>query len=130
MLLFDSRTCRGDRRCERGGGNIKQAFPKTLCLLLAYTFSHTHLISPFLFQVGMVSALPHLVMTIIVPIGGQLADYLRIHNLMSTTNVRKLMNCGGESVRQKKDRDVDSSHVTWTQATNLIIQTRLEKKKY
>ena len=44
----------------------------------------------------MVSALPHLVMTIIVPIGGQLADYLRTHNLMSTTNVRKMMNCGGE----------------------------------
>ncbi|TRY59805.1 hypothetical protein DNTS_035234 [Danionella cerebrum] len=46
-------------------------------------------------KVGMVSALPHLVMTIIVPIGGQLADYLRTHNLMTTTNVRKLMNCGG-----------------------------------
>lgn len=49
----------------------------------------------------MVSALPHLVMTIIVPIGGQLADYLRTHNLMSTTNVRKLMNCGGESIKHK-----------------------------
>lgn len=47
-------------------------------------------------QVGLVSALPHLVMTIIVPIGGQLADYLRTHNLMTTTNVRKLMNCGGK----------------------------------
>ncbi|KTF94135.1 hypothetical protein cypCar_00025606, partial [Cyprinus carpio] len=47
-------------------------------------------------KVGMVSALPHLVMTIIVPIGGQLADYLRTHNIMTTTNVRKLMNCGGE----------------------------------
>ncbi|KAM9785122.1 solute carrier family 17 member 7a [Syngnathus typhle] len=46
-------------------------------------------------KVGMVSALPHLVMTIIVPVGGQLADYLRTHNLMTTTNVRKLMNCGG-----------------------------------
>uniref|UniRef100_A0A4W5LTK7 Major facilitator superfamily (MFS) profile domain-containing protein n=1 Tax=Hucho hucho TaxID=62062 RepID=A0A4W5LTK7_9TELE len=46
-------------------------------------------------KVGMVSALPHLVMTIIVPIGGQLADYLRTHNIMTTTNVRKLMNCGG-----------------------------------
>ncbi|XP_063050012.1 vesicular glutamate transporter 2.1-like [Engraulis encrasicolus] len=46
-------------------------------------------------KVGMLSALPHLVMTIIVPIGGQLADYLRTHNLMSTTNVRKMMNCGG-----------------------------------
>lgn len=48
-------------------------------------------------QVGIVSALPHLVMTIIVPLGGQLADYLRMHNIMSTTNVRKIMNCGGEA---------------------------------
>lgn len=55
--------------------------------------SHTQAL---LFQVGIVSALPHLVMTIIVPIGGQLADYMRTHNIMSTTNVRKLMNCGGE----------------------------------
>lgn len=39
-------------------------------------------------------------MTIIVPIGGQLADYLRENNIMTTTNVRKLMNCGG-----KTDRD-------------------------
>lgn len=46
-------------------------------------------------QVGMLSALPHLVMTIIVPLGGQLADYLRSHNIMSTTMVRKIMNCGG-----------------------------------
>ncbi|CAM4724094.1 unnamed protein product [Leuciscus chuanchicus] len=46
-------------------------------------------------KVGIISALPHLVMTIVVPIGGQLADYLRTHNLMTTTNVRKLMNCGG-----------------------------------
>uniref|UniRef100_A0A4W4E4S7 Major facilitator superfamily (MFS) profile domain-containing protein n=1 Tax=Electrophorus electricus TaxID=8005 RepID=A0A4W4E4S7_ELEEL len=46
-------------------------------------------------EVGMLSALPHLVMTIIVPIGGQIADFLRSKNLMSTTNVRKIMNCGG-----------------------------------
>ncbi|CAB1339302.1 unnamed protein product [Coregonus sp. 'balchen'] len=38
-------------------------------------------------KVGMVSALPHLVMTIIVPIGGQLADYLRSRNILSTTTV-------------------------------------------
>lgn len=44
----------------------------------------------------MLSALPHLVMTIIVPIGGQLADFLRSKNIMSTTNVRKIMNCGGK----------------------------------
>lgn len=51
---------------------------------------------PSLLQVGILSALPHLVMTIIVPIGGQLADYLRSRNILSTTTVRKIMNCGGE----------------------------------
>ncbi|CAK9296156.1 unnamed protein product [Gordionus sp. m RMFG-2023] len=43
---------------------------------------------------GLLAALPHLVMTIIVPFGGQLADYLR-QNYFSTTVVRKLFNCGG-----------------------------------
>uniref|UniRef100_A0A3P8R9E8 Major facilitator superfamily (MFS) profile domain-containing protein n=1 Tax=Astatotilapia calliptera TaxID=8154 RepID=A0A3P8R9E8_ASTCA len=46
-------------------------------------------------KVGALSALPHLVMTIIVPIGGQLADYLRSKNILTTTTVRKIMNCGG-----------------------------------
>uniref|UniRef100_A0A8C3MN96 Vesicular glutamate transporter 1 n=1 Tax=Geospiza parvula TaxID=87175 RepID=A0A8C3MN96_GEOPR len=46
-------------------------------------------------KVGLLSALPHLVMTIVVPIGGQIADFLRSRGLMSTTNVRKMMNCGG-----------------------------------
>ena len=41
------------------------------------------------------AALPHLVMTIIVPFGGQLADYLRRKEILSTTNVRKVFNCGG-----------------------------------
>ena len=41
------------------------------------------------------AALPHLVMTIIVPFGGQLADWLRRKEILSTTNVRKLFNCGG-----------------------------------
>ncbi|TNN80560.1 Vesicular glutamate transporter 2.1 [Liparis tanakae] len=49
-------------------------------------------------KVGMLSALPHLVMTIIVPIGGQLADYLRSKNILTTTTVRKIMNCGGFNV--------------------------------
>ncbi|CAM1295990.1 SLC17A6 (predicted) [Pycnogonum litorale] len=44
---------------------------------------------------GALGALPHLVMTVIVPIGGQLADYLRRRGFMSTTNVRKIFNCGG-----------------------------------
>ncbi|XP_047219487.1 vesicular glutamate transporter 2.1 isoform X2 [Girardinichthys multiradiatus] len=49
-------------------------------------------------KVGILSALPHLVMTIIVPIGGQLADYLRSRNILTTTTVRKIMNCGGFNV--------------------------------
>lgn len=46
-------------------------------------------------DVGILGALPHLCMTFIVPIGGQLADYLRRSGKMTTTNVRKLFNCGG-----------------------------------
>lgn len=34
-------------------------------------------------------------MTSLVPIGGMMADYLRKNNIMSTTTVRKLFNCGG-----------------------------------
>ena len=34
-------------------------------------------------------------MTLIVPTGGLLADHLRKSGTMSTTNVRKLFNCGG-----------------------------------
>ncbi|XP_031624157.1 vesicular glutamate transporter 1 [Contarinia nasturtii] len=46
-------------------------------------------------EAGLVSALPHLVMTMIVPFGGVLADHLRKTGAMSTTSVRKLFNCGG-----------------------------------
>ncbi|KAF7698984.1 hypothetical protein HF521_003726 [Silurus meridionalis] len=46
-------------------------------------------------KVGILSAVPHMVMTIIVPIGGQLADFLRSNKILSTTAVRKIMNCGG-----------------------------------
>ncbi|GCC25438.1 hypothetical protein chiPu_0003848 [Chiloscyllium punctatum] len=49
-------------------------------------------------KVGILSALPHLVMTIVVPIGGQIADHLRSKRILSTTNVRKIMNCGGFNV--------------------------------
>uniref|UniRef100_A0A8C3IYI6 Solute carrier family 17 member 6 n=1 Tax=Chrysemys picta bellii TaxID=8478 RepID=A0A8C3IYI6_CHRPI len=49
-------------------------------------------------KVGMLSAVPHLVMTIIVPIGGQIADFLRSRQILSTTMVRKIMNCGGFNV--------------------------------
>lgn len=45
--------------------------------------------------VGVISALPHLIMTVIVPLGGQLADFLRRRQILTTTVVRKLFNCGG-----------------------------------
>ncbi|ESO03762.1 hypothetical protein HELRODRAFT_141392, partial [Helobdella robusta] len=44
---------------------------------------------------GTLSALPHLVMTIVVPIGGFMADTLRKRKILSTTAVRKIFNCGG-----------------------------------
>lgn len=46
---------------------------------------------------GVLGALPHLCMTIVVPLGGQLADYFRRSNLLTTSQVRKVFNCGGES---------------------------------
>lgn len=46
-------------------------------------------------DVGILGALPHLCMAAIVPIGGQLADHIRRTGTLSTTNVRKLFNCGG-----------------------------------
>ncbi|XP_044254276.1 vesicular glutamate transporter 1 isoform X2 [Tribolium madens] len=44
---------------------------------------------------GFMGALPHLLMTIIVPGGGILADRLRRKGILNTTQVRKLFNCGG-----------------------------------
>ena len=44
------------------------------------------------------SALPHLVMTLVVPFGGQLADFLRRRHILSTTSVRKIFNCGGNII--------------------------------
>lgn len=44
---------------------------------------------------GVLGALPHLCMTIVVPLGGQLADYFRRSGELSTSSVRKLFNCGG-----------------------------------
>ncbi|KAH8377977.1 hypothetical protein KR093_008224 [Drosophila rubida] len=46
-------------------------------------------------EAGFVGSLPHLIMTTIVPFGGMLADHLRKNGILSTTNVRKLFNCGG-----------------------------------
>ncbi|XP_015911653.1 vesicular glutamate transporter 1 isoform X2 [Parasteatoda tepidariorum] len=46
-------------------------------------------------QSGVLGALPHLVMTMIVPVGGHLADTLRRREILTTTAVRKIFNCGG-----------------------------------
>ncbi|XP_063241946.1 vesicular glutamate transporter 1 [Bacillus rossius redtenbacheri] len=46
-------------------------------------------------ETGFVGALPHLLMTVIVPLGGMLADHVRKRGLLTTTNVRKIFNCGG-----------------------------------
>lgn len=46
-------------------------------------------------NIGILGALPHLCMTFIVPVGGQLADHLRRSGTLTTTQVRKLFNCGG-----------------------------------
>ncbi|KAF3854655.1 hypothetical protein F7725_022710 [Dissostichus mawsoni] len=50
-------------------------------------------------KVGILSAVPHMVMTIVVPIGGQLADYLRTNNIMSTTNATLLLVVGCSHTR-------------------------------
>lgn len=57
------------------------------CWLIVFVFS--------LSQTGYIGALPHLLMTIVVPLGGLLADHIRKNGILSTTSVRKIFNCGG-----------------------------------
>lgn len=61
-------------------------------------------------------------MTIIVPIGGQIADYLRSNQIMTTTNVRKLMNCGGK----KASANISLKTFAQTQF-NVVCGLMLEK---
>jgi ACS family sodium-dependent inorganic phosphate cotransporter-like MFS transporter 6/7/8 len=49
----------------------------------------------FSIQSGFLGALPHLMMTIIVPIGGHFADNFRRSQKFTTTQTRKIFNCGG-----------------------------------
>jgi len=44
---------------------------------------------------GFWAAAPHAVMSVVVLLGGQLADFFRARNILSTTSVRKIFNCGG-----------------------------------
>ncbi|EEB20314.1 conserved hypothetical protein [Pediculus humanus corporis] len=65
---------------------------------LLVLFQAKYLQTCFNFQIeetGFVGALPHLLMTMIVPMGGLLADNIRKKGILSTTAVRKLFNCGG-----------------------------------
>ncbi|XP_066582739.1 sialin [Prorops nasuta] len=45
-------------------------------------------------KTGYLSALPYLVMSIVVQSSGYLADYLRSKKILTTTQVRKIFNCG------------------------------------
>lgn len=81
----------------RGGINIYTHFWSCASYLLySYAMFNDMLTSTNAFrQTGVIGSLPHLLMTMIVPAGGLLADYLRKHGIMTTTNVRKVFNCGG-----------------------------------
>ncbi|XP_015514889.1 vesicular glutamate transporter 1 [Neodiprion lecontei] len=65
-----------------------------LLVLFQARFMHEAFNMP-LVETGLIGALPHLLMTTIVPCGGLLADHLRKRGILSTTNVRKVFNCGG-----------------------------------
>ncbi|PNF25429.1 hypothetical protein B7P43_G08787 [Cryptotermes secundus] len=45
-------------------------------------------------KTGVMSALPYLVMAIVLQFAGHLADWLRSKGILTTTQVRKLFNCG------------------------------------
>lgn len=54
-----------------------------------------------IYGVGLISSLPHVLMSVVVLISGQLADYLRSTGKLSTQMVRKLFNTlgfGGEAI--------------------------------
>ncbi|XP_062860818.1 vesicular glutamate transporter 3 isoform X2 [Trichomycterus rosablanca] len=72
-------------------------------------------------EVGILSAVPHMVMTIIVPIGGQLADFLRSRKILSTTTVRKIMNCGGFGMEATLLLVVGFSHTRGVAISFLVL---------
>ncbi|XP_023584698.1 vesicular glutamate transporter 3 isoform X4 [Trichechus manatus latirostris] len=72
-------------------------------------------------RVGLLSAVPHMVMTIIVPIGGQLADYLRSRKVFTTTAVRKIMNCGGFGMEATLLLVVGFSHTKGVAISFLVL---------
>ncbi|KAG8297985.1 hypothetical protein J6590_025201 [Homalodisca vitripennis] len=45
-------------------------------------------------RTGLISFLPHLLMAVLMPVAGTLADWLRNTEVLTTTQVRKVFNCG------------------------------------
>ncbi|KAM6136787.1 LOW QUALITY PROTEIN: vesicular glutamate transporter 3 [Pterocles gutturalis] len=70
-------------------------------------------------KVGLLSAVPHMVMTIIVPIGGQLADFLRSRKIYTTT-VRKVK-CGGFGMEATLLLVVGYSHTKGVAISFLVL---------
>ncbi|CAH1127375.1 unnamed protein product [Ceutorhynchus assimilis] len=66
-------------------------------------------------------ALPHLLMTLIVPAGGIMADKLRKKGILNTTQVRKLFNCGGFGLEATFFLAMAYSHTTLQGMTALTI---------
>ncbi|XP_026814903.1 vesicular glutamate transporter 1-like [Rhopalosiphum maidis] len=64
-------------------------------LLVLFQASYLHSFNFEVSATGYIGALPHLLMTIVVPLGGLLADHIRKNGILSTTAVRKIFNCGG-----------------------------------
>lgn len=48
----------------------------------------------------MLSAIPYFFMSVTLVSGGQIADFLRSHNILSTVAVRKIFTCTGEFLWQ------------------------------
>ncbi|ERL93782.1 hypothetical protein D910_11068 [Dendroctonus ponderosae] len=66
-------------------------------------------------------ALPHFLMTLVVPAGGIMADRLRKKGILNTTQVRKLFNCGGFGLEATFFIAMAYSHTTLQGMTALTI---------
>ncbi|KAL1509037.1 hypothetical protein ABEB36_003842 [Hypothenemus hampei] len=66
-------------------------------------------------------ALPHFLMTLVVPAGGIMADRLRKKGILNTTQVRKLFNCGGFGLEATFFIAMAYSHTTLQAMTALTI---------
>ncbi|XP_030745507.1 vesicular glutamate transporter 1 [Sitophilus oryzae] len=72
-------------------------------------------------QNASLGALPHFLMTLVVPAGGIMADRLRKKGILNTTQVRKLFNCGGFGLEATFFLAMAYSHTTLQGMTALTI---------